>query len=55
MNAVNVLKYGHMEVLKAVDGLAEADAVKPGCFDPDWLKQIPPASVLKAVLDFYDR
>ncbi len=30
----------------------EADAVKPGCFDPDWLEQIPPASVLKAVLDF---
>ena len=30
MNAVEVLKFGHQEVLKAVDGLSASDAVKPG-------------------------
>ncbi len=30
MNAVEVLKHGHRTVLEAVDGLAEADALKPG-------------------------
>jgi hypothetical protein len=30
MNALDVMKYGHQTVLTAVDGLAEADAIKPG-------------------------
>ena len=33
----------------------KAGAVKPGSLDPDWLKQIPPESVLEAVLDCFRR